>query len=262
MSQCFVGRYRSTHMHKRSTHTTTETLTEKLCLWNKMPCSLAESYKHFGENYCLLHQGKQNTFVLSFYEIAAKFYTITRCLIPRQSNFPAHHRTQLSTRKKVLTRARYGTEKTHGNVIQIFSRLPNVGRSKWLLSLLHRRDLPISFDGTLTNYTNQTPSRESKNVSAIQEIPRILWNPKVHDSIPKSLPLAPLLSQTNPVHNPQPTSWISILILSFDLRLGLPSSLFPSGLPIKSLYALLMYPIRATCPAHLLLGFIECSFSM
>jgi hypothetical protein len=44
----------------------------------------------------------------------------------------------------------------------------------------------------------------------------------------------------------------SILILSFHLRTDLPSCSFPSGLPTKILYALLI-PMRATCPAHLIL---------
>ena len=46
------------------------------------------------------------------------------------------------------------------------------------------------------------------------------------------------LSWGSPIQStcPHPTSWRSILILSTHLRLGLPSSLFPSGFPTKTLY--------------------------
>jgi hypothetical protein len=42
-------------------------------------------------------------------------------------------------------------------------------------------------------------------------------------------------------------------MLSIHLRLGLPSGLFTSGFPTDILYTFLVSPIRATCPAHLIL---------
>ena len=83
----------------------------------------------------------------------------------------------------------------------------------------------------LTYFMEQSPSWKANRFSASQEIPRILCNPKIHYRIHKSLPPAPILGQINLAHAPHLTSWRSILILSFHLRLGFLT---------KTLYATLL----------------------
>ena len=54
----------------------------------------------------------------------------------------------------------------------------------------------------LTYSLEQSPSWEVNRFSARQEIPRILWNPKVYQHIHKCPPPVPTLSHIDPVQTP------------------------------------------------------------
>ena len=117
----------------------------------------------------------------------------------------------------------------------------------WIQKILHSKQVKY----LLTYSMVQSPSWEANRFAASQEIPRISRNPKVHYCPHKRPPPVPILGQPSPVHIP--SSWRSILILSTHLHLCLPSDLFSSGFPTKTLYNPLSAPIRATCQAHLIL---------
>jgi hypothetical protein len=100
--------------------------------------------------------------------------------------------------------------------------------------------------------TELSPSREAANCAATQELPSILWNPKFQYRVHKSPPLVHILSHITPI----PTIPFFFSKIYFNsvhpLHLGLPSGLFPSGFPTNILFEFFS-PIRATCPAHLII---------
>jgi len=95
----------------------------------------------------------------------------------------------------------------------------------------------------------QSPSWEANRFSASQEIPCILWKPKVHYRIHKCPPPVPILRQINPAH--ALTSHFLNILFS-HLCLDLLRGLFPSDFTTNTLYVPLLSPIRATCPVHLI----------
>ena len=98
----------------------------------------------------------------------------------------------------------------------------------------------------LTPWSRVLPAKLT-GFAANQEIPRILWNPKVHYRTHKRPPPVPILNQLHPV--PITPSHIrrSILILSSHLRLVLTNGLFPSGSPKRTLLLLLLLLLNIVC---------------
>jgi hypothetical protein len=98
----------------------------------------------------------------------------------------------------------------------------------------------------------QSPSWEANRFVASQEIPRILWHPKVHYRIHKCPSSVSILSQLNPVHTP--TSYFLMIQLNIILPPTPGSSQwslslrFPHQNPVHA--SPLPQPSYMPCPSH------------
>ena len=94
--------------------------------------------------------------------------------------------------------------------IEFFVVCVRFGIFKFTVCALQPYDVFIIWNGTYFTYLLTPWSRalleKLTGFEANQEIPRILWNPKVHHRTHKRPPPVPILSQLHPVPQPLPTS--------------------------------------------------------
>ena len=104
----------------------------------------------------------------------------------------------------------------------------------------------------LTYSMEQSPSWEANRLSASQEIPRLLWNPKIHYRLHECPPPLPILSQLDPVQTP--TSHFLKIYLNIILPLKLGSPKWSHCLRFSHQYSVYASPLSHTLfmprPSH------------
>ena len=105
----------------------------------------------------------------------------------------------------------------------------------------------------LTYSMEQSPSWESNSSSASHEFPEFCGIQNFTTTFTSARHLSLSWARSIQSTIPHPTASRSILILSSNLCLGLPSDVFLSGIPTKTLYVPFLSHTCATCPVHLIL---------
>jgi hypothetical protein len=82
-----------------------------------------------------------------------------------------------------------------------------------------------------------SPTWKAASHADTQEVPSILWNPKVSYRVHKSPPLIYILSQINPVHTIASYLHKIHFNIVYPLHLGLFSGLYSSDFPTNILYS-------------------------
>jgi hypothetical protein len=106
------------------------------------------------------------------------------------------------------------------------------------------------FKGKVNNSTEHCPSAETNPYWTSQEIPDILWNPKIYYHVHKSLQRVPNLSMGNSVYKLGYNLFkISLFVLSY-ICLCFPSGFFALDFPTKTLCAFVFSPLPAVMEEH------------
>ena len=98
-----------------------------------------------------------------------------------------------------------------------------------------------------------SPSSEATNFAATQELPSVLWKPKVHYCVDKRPPLVPIMSQIFSVHTIPSYLSKNHFNIVHPLMPWSSQWFFHSGFPTNILYALIFSFIHAACSIYLIL---------